>query len=205
MLERYGRTPYGENRYRVVWGPSRYRIMGGYWEDAAKNEYRLAPIYGPTAQWVLEHWRPAVIFGSPQIWDTQTTTPEGFWGCGPFPAHGDFIGLQKFSAKNARDDGGILPELALTAYAVMEHRLLQFISEADRQRTYTEEAMRKERAQDASFDDMWKEAQLSRPGLSIGAGGAFNKQQEIDDYARRIERANAFVDGREFRHGFKQQ
>jgi len=93
----------------------------------------------------------------------------------------------------------------LILYLVQEQRLLRAFSESQRKAVYEDEAAKSERRQDADFDDMWKEAQLSRSGLSMGAAGAFNKQQEIDDYARRIERAQAFVDARRFRPGFKQQ
>jgi len=204
LLSRFGRNPYGQNIYRLIWAPSRMRIFGGYWDDVAKWEYRLTPKYGPTPQWALEVWRPSITYGSPEIWEAQTVAPDGYLSCGPFPAHGDFECLHKFSAKNA-DDGGILPEPGLILYLVQEQRLLRAFSESQRKAVYEDEAAKSERRQDADFDDMWKEAQLSRSGLSMGAAGAFNKQQEIDDYARRIERAQAFVDARRFRPGFKQQ
>jgi hypothetical protein len=204
MLERFGKNPYGENVFRLVWGPCRTRIFGGYWEDVSKHEYRLVSKYGPTPQWVLEYWRPSIVYGSPAIWNMQTVSADGYWQCGPFPAHGAFEALAKFSPKNA-SEYGILPEPGLLLYSVMEHRLGVLVSEAQRKRIYEDDAVRKEREQDVAFDEMWQEAQLSRPGLSIGAAGAFNKQAEIDDYARKIERANAFLDNRKFRPGFKQQ
>jgi|SRR5581483_3118727 len=204
MLERFGKNRYGQNLYRLIWAPSRMRIFGGYWDDIGKHEYRLVPKYGPTPQWALEVWRAPVIYGGPEIWERQTMSADGWLTCGPFPAHGDFECLNKFSAKNS-DDGGILPEPGLILYLVMEQRLLRTFSEAHRKSVYEDEAHRKEQRESANFDDMWTEAQLSRNGLSIGAGGAFNKQQEIDDYARRIERAQAYVDARRMRPGFRQQ
>jgi len=131
-------------------------------------------------------------------------SPDGYLTCGPFPAHGDYECLHKFSAKNV-DEGGILPEPGLLLYLIQEQRLLRTFSEAQRKSVYEDQQIKAEQREDSTFDDMWKEAQLSRPGLSIGAAGAFNKQEEIDDYARRIERAQAFVDARKFRPGFKQQ
>jgi len=180
------------------------RIFGGYWDDTGKTEYRLVQKYGPSPQWALELWRPPTIYGGPEIWERQTMSQDGFLTCGPFPAHGDYECLHKFSAKNA-DDGGILPEPGLILYLVMEQKLLRTFSEAQRKAVYEDEQVKAERRQDADFDDMWAEKQLSRPGLTLGAAGAFNKQQEIDDYARRIERANAFVDARRMRTGFRQQ
>lgn len=204
LLGRFGKNPYGANSFRVVWGPSRTRIFGGYWDDVAKWEYRVVPKYGPNPQWIIERWQPATTYGSPFIWDQQTLLPDGFWACGPFPVHGDFECITKFSAKDA-GDLGILPEPGLVLFAVREHLLTQMFSASQRKQAHEDAAMAKERKQDRDFDDIWAEAQLSRPGLSIGAGGAFNKQQEIDDYARRIERAHAFVNAQRFRAGFRQQ
>ena len=91
--------------------------------------------------------------------------------------------------------------IELTARAVVMGKVNSY---SDIRRILEDEELAKERYQDQQVDDMWAEAQLSRPGLSIGAGGAFNKQSEIDDYARRIERSKAFVDARRFRPGLKQ-
>ena len=204
LLERFGRTPYGQNVYRLIWAPSRTRIFGGYWDDTGKTEYRLVPKYGATPQWALETWRPPITYAGPEIWERQTMSPDGYLTCGPFPAHGDYECLHKFSAKNV-DEGGILPEPGLLLYLIQEQRLLRTFSEAQRKSVYEDQQIKAEQREDSTFDDMWKEAQVSRPGLSIGAAGAFNKQEEIDDYARRIECAQAFVDARKFRPGFKQQ
>jgi len=66
-------------------------------------------------------------------------------------------------------------------------------------------ALAKEAQHDKNFDEMWDDRQLTRPGLSLGAGGAFNKEAAIEDYARKIERSHAFVDARCFRPGLHQQ
>ncbi len=204
LLSKFGKNSYGQNCFRLIWEPSRMRIFGGYWDDLGKWEYRLVQKYGTAKKWILERWRPAVVYGSPELWEQQTGSADGWLTCGPFPVHGDFECISKFAANNPAEEG-ILPEPGLVLYTVMEHRLGQVIAESDRKRVYEDDALRKERESDQKFDDMWAEAQLTRPGLTLGAGGAFNKQQEIDDYARRIEKANAYVNARRFAPGFRQQ
>ena len=95
-LEKFGRNPYGGWNFRVVWGPSRQRIIGGYWEDNGHHEYRRTIKYSLDPKWVLERWRPATIYGDPQGWDSQTSTPDGFYGIGPFPHHGEYESIPGF-------------------------------------------------------------------------------------------------------------
>lgn len=202
-LEKFGRHPYGGWNFRVVWGPSRQRIIGGYWEDNGHHEYRRKVKYSLDPKWVLERWRPASIYGDPRAWDSQTGTPDGFYAIGPFPAHGEYESIQAFSTGNGIE--GYVPLepglIEITARCVVMGKINTYW---DIRRVLEDEELAKEREQDRNFDLMWDEAQLSRPGLSIGAGGSFNKQNEIDEYARKLERNNAFVDARRFRPGLKQ-
>lgn len=202
-LEKFGRNPYGQWNFRVIWGPSRTHLIGGFWEDNGHHEYRRRVKYSLDPKWVLERWRPAPIYGDPRAWESQTLTPDGFLGLGPFPAHGEYECIQAFSTgKGIQGYVPLEPGLIeLTARAVVMGKINTYW---DIRRTLHDEELKKERFQDEKFDQMWDEAQLSRPGLSIGPGGAFNKQAEIDDYARRIERVGAFVDARRFRPGFRQ-
>lgn len=177
--------------------------MGGFWQDTGNSEYRLRPRYGFDPKWILERWRPAAIFGTPDSWDQQTITPDGFYSIGPFPAHGRFESCGPFST--GKGISGYVPlepgMVELTARAVWMGRINSY---GDIREVLMRQELAKERAQDETFDLMWDEQQLTRPNLTIGAGGAFDKQKEIDDYARKIERANAFVDARQFRRGFRQ-
>jgi hypothetical protein len=201
-LRKFGCNPYGDLQFRVIWGPSRTRIIGGYWDDTGKSEYRRVPKYGLDPKWILERWRPPTIYGTPEMWDLQTSTPEGFYAIGPFPAHGEFELCERFST--CKGLAGYVPLEAglieLTARAVWMGRINTY---SDIRRIHEDEELAKERAHDQKFDEMWDERQLTRPGLTLGPGGAFNKQAEIDDYARRIERAGAYV-GSGFKPGFRQ-
>lgn len=203
-LRKFGLNPYGQPNFRVVWGPSRWYIAGGYWADVGRSEYRKLPKYGLDPKWVLERWRPASVYGNPWSWEHDTVTPDGFLGVGPFPVHGEYENVTTFSTE--KGEQGYVPLepglVELTARLCWMGRIATY---SDLKRMHEDEELRKEREQDGNFDAMWEEKQLSRPGLTIGAAGAFNKQQEIDDYARRIERAGAFVDARRFKAGFRQQ
>jgi hypothetical protein len=202
-LKKFGLNPYGQPNFRVVWGPSRQKLIGGFWEDNGHHEYRRTVKYSLDPKWVLERWRPASIYGDPKTWETQTTTPDGFFGIGPFPAHGEYESVQAFST--GRGISGYVPLepglIEITARAVVMGRINSY---SDIRTVLETEELAKDRAHDQKIDDIWAEAQLSRPGLSIGPGGAFNKQAEIDDYARRIERSKAYVNARKFKPGLKQ-
>jgi len=202
-LEKFGKNPYGGWNFRVIWGPSRQCIRGGFWEDNGHHEYRRRVKYSLDPKWVLERWRPASIYGDPHSWDGQTSTLDGFFALGPFPVHGEYESIQAFST--GRGIAGYVPLepglIEITARAVVMGKINSFW---DIRRALEDEELYKERQQDQNFDEMWDEAQLTRSGLSIGPGGAFNKNAEIADYERRIERAGAFVDARRFRPGFRQ-
>lgn len=181
------------------------RIFGGYWDDIGKSEYRKVHKYGLDPKWMLERWRPASIYGTPELWNAQTITPDGYLACGPFPAHGEYECATKFSIEKGMS--GYVPLepglVELTARMAWADRVVSY---SDLREINTQAALAKERAADQKFDDMWADAQATRPGLTIGyGGGAVNKQQEIDDYVRRLEKSNAFVDSRKFQHGFRQQ
>jgi hypothetical protein len=202
-LEKFGRNPFGAPNFRVVWGPSRMYIVGGYWEDSGKREYRLVNKYSLDSKWVLERWRPPYIYGSPELWNMQTVQADGFLGLGPFPVHGEYESICPFST--GKGISGYVPLepglIEMTARAVWAGRINTY---SDIRRNHEDGALAKERDHDRNFDDMWQDKQLTRTGLSIGAGGAFNKQQEIDDYVRKLERNQAFVDARRFQQGFRQ-
>jgi hypothetical protein len=202
-LARFGLNPYGQPHFRVIWGPSRTYIAGGFFDRLGKSTYRRLVKYGLDPKWVLERWRPAAIYGSPQTWEANYSTPEGFLALGPFPAHGEYESCTVFST--GKGGSGYVPLepglVEMSARAVWMGKALTY---SDIRRAHEDEELKREQEADAGFDDMWKEAQLSREGLTMGAGGSFNKQAQIDDYARKIERNNLFVNARTFRPGFRQ-
>lgn len=210
-LDKFGHTPYGGRVFRVVWAPTRTRIVGGYWQDVSRHEYRRTLKYGTSPRWILERWLPASRYGTAEAWYRDTVTPDGFYGVGPFPVHGEYESCEVFQAKDSNGRAikgwaGFVPLepglVELTARAVWMGRINSYSSIRIAVR---DEELQKERDKDRRFDENWKEHQATREGLSIGYGGGFvNKAQEIEDMARRIERANLYVTQDRFRRGFRQ-
>lgn len=209
-LAKFGRNPYGEPNFRVIWAPSRTRIIGGFWEDIAHHEYRRVPKYGLSPRWILERWRPAGMYGTPEAWDRQYVTPDGFYAVGPFPVHGEYESCEVFQLQ---DDKG-KPIKGWAGFVPLEPGLVELAARAvwmGRSNSYSDiriavrdEQLRKERQNDRRFDENWAEQQTVHQGLTIGRGGFVNRAQEIEDMARRIERVGAFVSGKKFKKGFKQ-
>lgn len=211
-LKKFGVNRYGEPNFRVVWAPSRTRIIGGFWQDKGVHEYRRTSKYGLTPRWILERWRPASMYGTPELWDRENVTPDGFYAVGPFPSHGEYESCEVFQAKDENGRAikgwaGFVPLepglVELTARAVWMGRINTY---SDIRIALRDEELRKEREKDKRFDEQWAERQTVREGLTLGYGKGFvNKAAEIEDYARRIERARVFIDARKFRPGFRQK
>ena len=210
-LKKFGKNPYGQWNFRTIWGPSRTKIIGGFWADNGHHEYRRVPKYGIQPRWILERWRPASLYGTPQNWDREYVTPDGFYAVGPYPAHGEYESCEVFQAK---DDAG-RPIKGWRGFVPLEAGLLELTARAvwmGRINTYSDirialrdEELAKERKQDPKMDEMWADKQHAhKGGLVIGAHANYNHQQEIDDYARRIEKAQAWIRRDNFKQGFRQ-
>lgn len=211
-LEKFGRNPYGERNFRVVWAPSRTRIMGGFWEDRAVHEYRVVPKYGVSPKWILERWMAASRYGNPESWERNSVTADGFYSCGPFPVHGEYESCEVFQLKD-RDgkpikgwDGFVPLEPGLVELAARAVWMGRVNSYSDIRVALRDEELKKERQKDQLFDERWAEQQATREGLTLGYGsGSVNKAQEIDDMARKIERVGAYINANKFRSGFRQK
>src|SRR5579859_5050610 len=125
-LKKFGKNPYGEPNFRCIWGPSRRRIIGGYWNDNGRHEYRKTPKYGLQPRWILERWRPASLYGTPQNWEREYVTPDGFYAVGPFPSHGECESCEIFQAK---DDAG-RPIKGWRGFVPIEPGLLELTARA---------------------------------------------------------------------------
>lgn len=77
-MARYGRNPFGENLYRVVFAPTRRHLCYGSWIPAY-------PQAGDS--WVLEKWLSAYDFTkcTPETWDSTLGLILG-----PYPARGEY-------------------------------------------------------------------------------------------------------------------
>lgn len=204
-LKKFGMNRYGQPNYRVIFGPSRTYIVGGRWEDTGKSEYRRRLRYGIDPKWVLEKWRPAPIYGLPELWEMNQVTPDGFYAIGPFPARGDYECVMKFSIE--KGPSGYVPlEPGMIEMAARLNWMGRVESYTDLRKLHEDELLQKERAQDEALDLAWEEKQHThRGGLAIGAHAKYNHAEEIEDYARRIEKAGAFVNAQDFQGGFGQK
>lgn len=204
VLGRFGVNPYGEPHFRMVWGPARTYIIGGLWPDG-KIEYRRVPKYGSDQKWILERWRAAVHYGTPEQWASDTMTPEGMFAIGPFPVYGEYESCEVFST--GKGPLGYVPlESGLIEMAARAVLMGQQRSYWDIRQNLADEYHAKEQEANANFDATWEERQHAhKGGLVIGAHAKYNQQEEIEDYERRILKAKAWIDASRFRPGFDQR
>ena len=204
ILRKYGQNLYGENLYRVIWGPARCYLVGGYWEKENEFAYHRQPKYGRGEKWVLEKWLPATTYGTPEQWDRQTLSPEGFYQVGPFPTHGEFESVAVFST--GPGPAGYVPlepgTVDLQARLVFMGRTL---SRWDLRYNIRAEQEAKQKFQDAAFNEMWESLQHSRPGLTMGSAGHYDNENEINNYKRRLlQHRESWLEKSEFQRGFMQ-
>lgn len=115
---RGGRNPYGEPMYRLVWAPGRICLCGGEWLEWDPNlsandrnplhntpirsvvETRPLRMYKDRPQhWVLERWRPADAWGTPERWymlesaggTMKVKQGKLIAGLGDYPYRGDYV------------------------------------------------------------------------------------------------------------------
>jgi hypothetical protein len=142
-----GVNRFGEPNFRVVWNGSRLGWIGGWWtirddqgeEIGHRFEMRYEPKWlPPWDRWILETYRPPEWFGSPWLWDLQTTAyahpPQGLPSLpalGPYPARGDYLfvtSLDEACAKcwaRAREEGLTDAEKARILGQCAEREFLQ--------------------------------------------------------------------------------
>lgn len=134
----YGRNPFGEPNFRIVWSGARYSWQGGEWREWDADDtpqtgadgalpgdkpfrvvrgMRWVPEFDPgLCAWIVEKWIPPSHFGSETDWymprelgGTCLPTPEGPLPLlGPFPGRGQYMNI----------GCAIAPPLPLTARVV---------------------------------------------------------------------------------------
>ncbi len=97
-----GTNPFGEPRYRAIWGWKSYDWIGGEFNefDAHGNfirtvgELRYEPRYmlDGLERWWIETWCPPEIYGSRWAWEMQFEIVNGICipQLGPFPSRGKY-------------------------------------------------------------------------------------------------------------------
>ena len=205
ILRRFGQNLHGENILRLIWLPSRFYTVGGWWEIEREFGYKRVPKYGVKNQrWCIEKWLPPSTYGTPEIWEKQTLSPEGFLQVGPFPVRGEYESAAVFSV--GAGEGGYVPlepgTVELQARLVHNGRTRSIWD--IRNGIRSDQEMRARR-QDESFDAMWQSVQHSRTGLTIGPAGHYDNENAINEYkARLLAHREAWVNPQDYQHGFSQ-
>ena len=205
ILSKYGQNLLGENILRLVWLPSRCYWVGGYWEVENEFGYKLMPKYGvKNERWAIEKWMPPHTYGSPQVWEQQTLSAEGFYQVGPFPAHGEYESAAVFSV--ASGPSGFVPlepgTVDLQARLIHNGRTRSIW---DIRTSIRSDEEVKARRQDAEFDAMWDSVQHSRHGLTIGSAGHYSDENALNEYKQRLlAHQDSWMKQSEFQKGFQQ-
>jgi len=205
ILSKYGQNLLGENLLRLVWLPSRCYWVGGWWEIENEFGYKRMPKYGIKNQrWAIEKWLPPASYGSPQTWERQTLTPEGYLGVGPFPAYGEYESTAVFSVGAGPQGFVPLEPGTVDLQARLIHngrsRSIWDIRNAlrDEQEVKTLQA-------DREFNEMWDSVQHSRKGITIGPSGHYSEENAINEYKMRLlAQKDSWVDQKNFQKGFAQ-
>lgn len=198
IVRRYGRTVFGEPRYRLVWAPSRFERSGGEWVDwlegstakerqagavqpwRRRTELRWVRKYPGEACWLIERWAPASAFGTPERWyrpvaegGTVLSTATGPIGSlGDYPQFGDYedIGARMTWYPTER-------HVTLAIDVAERQRALLAATEAGRARHRVERAEREQEQRDREFDalaaDVFDDASPAFAGAPmVGYGGS---------------------------------
>jgi hypothetical protein len=101
-MGRYGQNPYGENLYRIIFAPSRYKIILGTNPDGSHGS-KSVKVYSQGQfgnNWVLERWRSAEdeTKVSRTQWDRQFAAILG-----PWPERGNYCWAYTFDGTSVID------------------------------------------------------------------------------------------------------
>ena len=100
-MGKYGKTPFGDNLYRIVRTDSRRRLVGGEW-FGGERMYHWVPAYrNCSAPWILEMWRPEPM--SIRQWNELSDPATGWPLFGPYPSRGDYELVFEFDFGVAAD------------------------------------------------------------------------------------------------------
>lgn len=205
LLKPFGLNPFGENILRVVWGPRRLMLFGGYWQKSGNFEYRRVPKYGSKKLWMLERWIPAKNYGSPELWASQTCNGEGYLSIGPYPKYGVFEAVYLF-ATPAHEWLPLMPDIVLmTARGIWCNRIRKVWDIRNAMKSQDEMA---EMKLDKDFEALWMETHGVRRGSSYSRNGVVqNNAAEIELRKERLALAavqGVKVEREDFRPGFRQ-
>lgn len=205
LLRPFGQNPHGENILRVIWGPRKLMLYGGYWAKDGSFSYRRVPKYGSKKVWMLERWVSPLHYGSPNLWNSQTCNAEGYLSIGPYPKYGVFEAVYLFATPK-HEWLPLMPDIVLmTARGIWCHRIRKVWDIRNAMKSQDELA---EMKLDKDFEALWLETHGVRRGSSYGAEGVIqNTNAEIERKKEQLALAAAHglkVTRDKFKSGFRQ-
>ena len=152
---------YGQANFRVIWGSEHHAWIGGKFEGEKDRHGNTLPCwrglkrdikYPHMAEdWLLEVWRPAEFYGSPEQW------PES--ELGPYPSRGDYELVRRLPPQE------FSPYVAMALVRMVEAS--RGLSKADRYKEiYEREVARPEKQWDSDADAILDDAVPAFGGFS---------------------------------------
>jgi hypothetical protein len=169
LLAAFGVNGYGQPRYRLVWGPSRLEVCGGYFQDVGRSEYRMICRYDDEA-YVLEKYCEPHLYGTPSQWEAQNRDAWGFLTCGPYPHRGDYEGVHTFMFQ-----GEFFQPVPALVYALaLNVERGNLFSLTDKRIAIRDRKEAEQAAWEKKISDEFDEAMPLHYGPTTGYGGATN-------------------------------
>lgn len=203
-LRHFGINPYGEPIWRVIWAPSRMRIVGGkHTERDSKmpNDrelkaagghdhsiirewvgYKWYPMYPKKQCYVLEKWLSSVEYGGTKrvYEETQTDGETGLLVSGPYPERGEYFLSFAFSEGGCPTVSAVETKIQQVMYGrrYTQEEIKQAMIEADRK----ERLSMVNRAKDIILDSM--------PAFGLGSASTNPARKRPEDYKLRYSAAD---------------
>jgi hypothetical protein len=122
----FGRNPYGDPNFKIVWGQSEFHRMGNIWTDRHGNErkgYRDVELCHGVPCWNIIRWKSAAqAFGTPDMFYAETYDQcTGMQMLGAYPWKGFYEVLQPLYHREFRDNKLIIHHMPLS------HILIDFV------------------------------------------------------------------------------
>lgn len=97
-MARFGLNPYGGNLYRIVFAPSRRRLICGEWSDGSTKAQWMRAYPDMGNIWIMEKWCSAEEFGgTKKRWDLECQS------LGPWPDRGEYEICHSFETSTPDD------------------------------------------------------------------------------------------------------
>jgi hypothetical protein len=142
-------------------------IVGGYWNDVGRREYRHLARYGEQA-YALEKWCEPSLYGTPAQWDAQNRDEWGYLSCGAYPHKGDYETVHVFTL----NDEYLQPVPALVRALVLNVERGNLYSLTDKRIAIKDRKEAERKARHQYISDDFDELMPLHYGPTIGYGGA---------------------------------